>query len=231
MIPRITQNAPAEPSPGKWTFIPNVEAMSVSGRMIDAERGEHAQDVVDPVREHRLVRRLEALDDLLEVLEHVPDALGRVVDVVEVDVEVLGDVALRALEVLERGALRADDLAEVDDLLLGVRDVANDLRGAALEDVLLDALELVPDLAQHRERGVDALVDDLVEQVAARPCENSCSRSSAFARQRSKRYSSGWSGSLGSVMTKSGPTKRSSSAAFRRSTVLSKRGKCRTTKR
>ena len=36
----------------------------------------------------------------------------------------------------------------------------------ALEDVLLDPLELVADLAQHRERGVDAVVDDLVEQVA-----------------------------------------------------------------
>jgi hypothetical protein len=31
---------------------------------------------------------------------------------------------------------------------------------------LLDALELVAHLAQHRERGVDAVVDDLVEQVA-----------------------------------------------------------------
>ena len=37
---------------------------------------------------------------------------------------------------------------------------------ALLEDVLLEALELEPDLAQHRKRGVDAVVDDLVEQVA-----------------------------------------------------------------
>ena len=36
----------------------------------------------------------------------------------------------------------------------------------ALEDLLLDALELVAHLAQHRERGVDAVVDDPVEQVA-----------------------------------------------------------------
>ena len=67
---------------------------------------------------------------------------------------------------LQRRALRADDLAEVDDLLLDVGDVADDLRRAALEDVLLEALELVAHLAQHREGGVDAVVDDLVEQVA-----------------------------------------------------------------
>jgi hypothetical protein len=58
--------------------------------MIHAERREHAQRVVDAVREDRLVRGLERLDHLLVVLEEVPDALGRVVDVVEVDVEVLG---------------------------------------------------------------------------------------------------------------------------------------------
>ena len=34
------------------------------------------------------------------------------------------------------------------------------------EDVVLETLELEPGLAQHRERGVDAGVDDLVEQVA-----------------------------------------------------------------
>ena len=59
-----------------------------------------------------------------------------------------------------------DDLAEVDDLLLHVGDVAHDLLAAADEDVLLELLELVPDLAQHREAVVEGLVDDLVEQVA-----------------------------------------------------------------
>ena len=133
----------------------------------DAERGEHAEDLVAAVGEHGLVGGLERLDDLLEVLEHVPDPLPRIVDVVEVDVEVVGDVArLVALEVAERGPLRADDLAEVDDLLLDVGEVAHDVLGAALEDLLLDAVELVAHLAQHRERRVDAGVDDPVEQVA-----------------------------------------------------------------
>ena len=131
------------------------------------EDRQQLQDLVDAVRDRRLVRGLERLHDLLVVLEHVPDALGRVDDVVEVDVEIVRDVALLgALEVAQRGALRPDDLAEVDDLLLDVGDVAHDLGGVALEDVLLDALELVAHLAQHRERGVHAVVDDLVEQVA-----------------------------------------------------------------
>ena len=147
--------------------MPQIEAMSVSGRKITREGREDADGLGRAVRDRRLVRGLERLHDLLEVLQHVPHALGGVDDVVEVDVEVVGDVALLvALEVAERRALRADHLAEVDDLLLGVRDVAHDLGRAALEDVLLDPLELVADLAQHRERGVDAVVDDLVEQVA-----------------------------------------------------------------
>ena len=52
-----------------------------------AERRQHAEESFRRWREHRLVGGLEPLDDLLEVLEHVPDALRRVVDVVEVDVE------------------------------------------------------------------------------------------------------------------------------------------------
>ena len=51
------------------------------------------------VRDDRLVRRLERLDDLLVVVEEVPDPLGGVDDVVEVELEVLGQEALRvALE-------------------------------------------------------------------------------------------------------------------------------------
>ena len=41
-----------------------------------------------------------------------------------------------------------------------------------LEDLLLEPLELVPDLAEHREAVVERAVDDLVEQVA-RALENS----------------------------------------------------------
>src|SRR5918997_642935 len=132
-----------------------------------ADGREDPEDLVAAVGDDRLVGVLERLHDLLEVLEHVPDPLPRIVDVVEVDVEVVGDVAgLVALQVAEGGALRADDLAEVDDLLLDVGDVAHDVLGPALEDVLLDAVELVAHLAQHRERGVDAGVDDPVEQIA-----------------------------------------------------------------
>src|SRR5215211_4812301 len=132
------------------------------------EGGQYPQHLVDPMREHGLVRVLERLDDLLEVLEHVPDALGGVDDVVEVDLEVLGEVALLcALQIAQHGSLRTDHLAEVDDLLLRVRDVAHDLLGAALEDLLLEVLELVPDLPQHREAVVERVVDDLVEQIAA----------------------------------------------------------------
>src|SRR5215207_6259549 len=104
-----------------------------------AEGGEHAQDVVHAMRDHRLVGDLERLHDLLVVLEHVPDPLGGIDDVIEVDLQVLREVALlRALQVAQHRALRTDDLPEVDDLLLDVGDVPHDLLGATLEDVPLD---------------------------------------------------------------------------------------------
>jgi hypothetical protein len=48
------------------------------------------------VRDHRLVRVLERLDDLLVVVEVVPDPLGGVDDVVEVEFERLGQKPLGA---------------------------------------------------------------------------------------------------------------------------------------
>src|SRR3954465_13480231 len=55
----------------------------------DREDGEHSEDVVLPVRDDRLVRVLERFDDFLVVVEDVPDALRRVDDVVEVQLELL----------------------------------------------------------------------------------------------------------------------------------------------
>ena len=119
------------------------------------------------MRDHRLVRRLERLDDFLVVVEDVPDALGGVDDVVEVEVELLGQEALDvALEHAQRRALRLDDLPVADDLLLDVRDVADDLLGASLEHVVLERVELVPDLVEDREAVVEEVVEHLVEQAA-----------------------------------------------------------------
>ncbi len=135
----------------------------------DADRGQHPQDVVDAVGDHRLVGLGQRLGDLLVVLEHVPDPLVGVDDVVEVDleVEVGRQVALLdLLEVAQDRPLRPDHLAEVDDLLLDVGDVAHHFLGAAVEDVVLERVELVADLAQHREAVVEAVVDQPVHQVA-----------------------------------------------------------------
>ena len=90
----------------------------------------------------------------------------------------------------------------------------------ALEDLLLDPLELVADLAEHREAVVERVVDDLVEQVAGALREAAFSRTSSEERQRSNRYSTGGSGWFGSVIRKSGPMNMSSSAAFSRPTRL-----------
>ena len=107
-----------------------------------------------------------------------------------------------ALEVAQHRALRADDLAEVDDLLLDVGDVADDLaRSVLLEDVLLDRVELLADLAQHREEVVEGVVDDRVEQVAGALAEDAARAVSSWLLQRSKRYSTGCSASFGIVIT------------------------------
>src|SRR5262245_3412714 len=54
-------------------------------RQHDEEDREDVEDVVLLVRDERLVRALERLDDLLVVVEQVPDPLARVDDVVEVE--------------------------------------------------------------------------------------------------------------------------------------------------
>ena len=168
----ITQNAACVPSPGKTTFIPNTLAISVSGQDHEAEDREHAEHVVVAVRDHRLVRVLERLDDLLVVVEQVPDALGGVDDVVEVELELLGKEALDvALEHAQRRALRLDDLAVRDDLLLDVRDVADDLVSVPSKISSSIAVELVRDLVEDREAVVEEVVEDLVEQAAGAACE------------------------------------------------------------
>ena len=88
-------------------------------------------------------------------------------DVVEVELELLGQEPLDvALEQAQGRPLRLDDLPVADDLLLDVRDVADDLLRAALEDVVLERVELVPDLVEDREAVVEQVVEHLVEQPA-----------------------------------------------------------------
>ena len=104
----MTQNASRVPSPGKSTFIPKTPGQH---RQREDDHGEHRQqpqDVVLAVGDDRLVRRLEPLDDLLEVVEEVPDPLGGVDDVVEVELELLGEEVLDAsLEDAQASSARA----------------------------------------------------------------------------------------------------------------------------
>src|SRR5207249_7421535 len=60
----------------------------------DAEDRQDAEDVVLAMRDDRLVRVLERLHHFLVVVEQVPDALGRVDEVIEVELEVLRKEAL-----------------------------------------------------------------------------------------------------------------------------------------
>ena len=154
-------------SPGKATFIPKMPEIRVSGSRTTLKTVRIAKHVVLPVRDHRLVRALERLDDLLVVVEQVPDALGGVDEVVEVELELLRQEALDvALEQAQRRTLRLDDLAVGDDLLLDLGDVGDDLLGAPVLDVVLDRVELVRDLVEDREAVVEEVVEHLVEQAA-----------------------------------------------------------------
>src|SRR5215211_1882588 len=133
----------------------------------DAEDREHAQDLVLPVRDYRLVRVLERLDDLLVIVEQVPDPLGRVDDVVEVELQLLRQEPLDvALEQAQRRALGLDDLAVGDDLLLDVGDVADDLLRTPFEQLVLERVELVRDLVEDGEAVVEEVVEDFVQQPA-----------------------------------------------------------------
>ena len=74
--------------------MPKRLVISVGGQEHDADDRQQPQDVVLPVRDRRLVRALEGFDDLLVVVQQVPDPLRGVDDVVEVEVEILGQEAL-----------------------------------------------------------------------------------------------------------------------------------------
>jgi len=134
------------------------------------DHGEHRQDpqdVVLAVRDHGLVRALECFHDFLVVVQQVPDALGRIDEVVEVKLELLGEEALDVpLEQSQCGTLWLDDLAVGDDLLLHLGDVCDDLLGAAILDVILDRVELVGDLVEDREAVVEEIIQHFVEEAA-----------------------------------------------------------------
>ena len=70
---------------------------------------------------------------------------------------------------------------------------------SALEDVVLEPVELVAHLAEHRERGVDVGVDDPVQQVARALREGLLAEVLALS-QRSNIALSGGSGVSGSVI-------------------------------
>ncbi len=121
------------------------------------------------MRDQRLVRVLECLDHFLVIVEQVPDALARVHDVVEIELELFGEEPLDApLELPEGRPLRADDLPVGDDLLLHLVDVAHALLRAWYHfvDLLVDLTELEADLVEDREAVVVEVVEDLVEQPA-----------------------------------------------------------------
>ena len=102
------------------------------------------------------------------------------------------------LEQTQRGALRLDDLAERDDLLLRPGDVADDLLEAAVLDVVLDRVELVPDLVEDREAVVEEVVEDVVEEVAGALREEALAQL-RLVRQRWKSRETGSSSTFGSV--------------------------------
>ena len=87
--PRLAEKPSHVSKPGKCTFIPKKPVRKRQRQHHDAEDREHVEDVVLLVRDQRLVRVLERFDDFLVVVEQVPDALARVDDVVEVELELL----------------------------------------------------------------------------------------------------------------------------------------------
>ena len=90
------------------------------------------------------------------------------------------------------------DLAVGDDLLLDVRDVADDVLGLALEHVVLDPVELVADLVEDREAVVEEVVEHLVEQATGALREELLAER-LVASQRAKSRVTGRSSRFGSV--------------------------------
>jgi len=103
-----------------------------------------------------------------------------------------------ALQDAQDRPLRLHDLAVADDFLLDVRDIADDLFRAALEDVVLERVELVADLVEDREAVVEEIVEHLIEEPAE-PFEKRSSRNASSSSQRLKSRETGSNSTVGSV--------------------------------
>ena len=155
---------------------------------------------------------LERDHDLI-VLEHVPDPVG-VDDVVKRSRgQITGQVAdLTFSRSWRTGIAAAGSAAEVDDLLLGVREVANHILGAASKISSSSNIEFA-DLFAASGSVIEAVIDQAVHQVTGTAGEEFMAEVSS-ARQRLEEVLDRRNPAVRQVTSvKSGPTKMSISPA------------------
>lgn len=133
------------------------------------EDGEHLHGEIELVREEGIIRRLQGLDGLLVALENVPDADIRANEILEIDLQFIRDEWVVVCdERFENGSLRFQSPAKIEDVPFGDGDLIHHFFFLFGEDLTLDEIELLGDVIQSGEAGIEEYFQDGVEEVGGR---------------------------------------------------------------
>lgn len=111
--------------------------------------------------------RVEAFDNLLLLLEHIPEPVEAVDQVAEVLLFIEAQIgALAPGQQAHDGDVGLEDAAQGDDVAPQVGELLDGAVGVAAKHLLLGGVELLVEAVEHREAVVNQRVDDAVEQKA-----------------------------------------------------------------
>ena len=148
------------------SLMPKMPATAAMPARTHGHRGEPLHDVGEVVVDRREVGVEGRADQLAVAVELVGQPDEVVVDVAEVDDPLGRDERLVAVgELVEDLALRADRVADVEQVAPDLEEALDDPLAGLADDVGLELVDLVAELVEDREVAVDQAVDDGPQQI------------------------------------------------------------------
>ena len=136
------------------------------GEEDSGENGEHFHRQFQLVGEEGIVGGFERLDGFFLALQDVPQADVGADHILEIDFCFRWDERVILLEDgFKDGALGFQGAAEVEDVALQDGDLENHLLFFFREDLIFDKIQLLADMVEAREAGIEKEGDDMVEEV------------------------------------------------------------------
>ena len=130
------------------------------------EDREHFHRDIELVRQEGVVGRFERLDRLFVAFEDIPDADIGADKILEIHLEVFGDIRMiLGEERFDNRALRLERAAEIEDITLEDRDFEHHLFLLLGEDLGFDEVELLGDMVELGKTGVEEDFERCVEQM------------------------------------------------------------------